>query len=84
MPLCCRREYGVRTGLAARTVGPYLKVLRLPDPHCACGRVHLDVMPYPGDDHAAEVARLLALGAQTAESAKLTCRGVFAAGYCPP
>ena len=27
-------------------------------------RVHLDVAPYEGEDHAAEVARLVALGAE--------------------
>ncbi|MGL3805632.1 VOC family protein [Paeniglutamicibacter sp. R2-26] len=44
-------------------VGPYLEFLRTLDPDSACGRVHLDVLPYGGDDHAAEIERLRALGA---------------------
>ncbi|KIF75809.1 glyoxalase [Streptomyces sp. 150FB] len=47
---------------SAKGVGPYLEFLRtgvktVPD------RVHLDLLPGPGDDRAAEVARLRALGA---------------------
>ncbi|GHC81177.1 VOC family protein [Streptomyces flavofungini] len=47
---------------SAKGVGPYLEFLRkgektVPD------RVHLDLLPYPGDDQEAEVARLRALGA---------------------
>ncbi len=47
---------------SARGTGPYLEFLRtgsrsMPD------RVHLDLLPGPGDDKAAEVARLRALGA---------------------
>ncbi|WP_406448427.1 VOC family protein [Streptomyces sp. NBC_00876] len=47
---------------SAEGVGPYLEFLRkgvktVPD------RVHLDLLPYPGDDQGAEVARLMALGA---------------------
>ena len=30
-------------------------------------RIHLDLLPYPGDDQAAEVARLRALGATHAD-----------------
>jgi hypothetical protein len=30
-------------------------------------RIHLDLAPYPSDDQAAEVARLLALGAAPAD-----------------
>ncbi|KUH37774.1 MULTISPECIES: VOC family protein [Streptomyces] len=44
-------------------VGPYLEFLRTPDVKTAPDRVHLDLLPYPGDDTAAEVARLRALGA---------------------
>ena len=44
-------------------VGPYLEFLRTPDPDSTCGRVHLDVLPYTGDDHAAEAERLRSLGA---------------------
>jgi hypothetical protein len=47
---------------SAKGAGPYLEFLRtgvktVPD------RVHLDLVPDPGDDQAAEVARLRALGA---------------------
>lgn len=47
---------------SAKGVGPYLEFLRkgektVPD------RVHIDLLPYPGDDQEAEVARLRALGA---------------------
>jgi hypothetical protein len=47
----------------ARGVGPYLEFLRTPHLKDVRHRVHLDLAPYPGDDHAAEVARLEALGA---------------------
>ncbi|MEU3255113.1 VOC family protein [Streptomyces sp. NPDC006997] len=43
--------------------GPYLEFLRTGDVRTVPDRVHLDLLPYPGDDQAAEVARLLALGA---------------------
>src|SRR5262249_13721035 len=46
-----------------RGVGPYLEFRRTPDMKTAKSRVHLDRRPYPGDDQAAEVARLRALGA---------------------
>jgi predicted enzyme related to lactoylglutathione lyase len=48
---------------SAEGVGPYLEFLRAPGVKTVKNRVHLDVRPYPGDDHAAEVARLRALGA---------------------
>jgi hypothetical protein len=48
---------------SAKSVGPYLKFLRTPDTKTVKNRVHLDLRPYPGDDQAAEVARLRALGA---------------------
>ncbi|RLL66847.1 VOC family protein [Streptomyces sp. Z26] len=48
---------------AAGGGGPYLEFLRTPGPRTAPDRVHLDLLPYPGDDPAAEVARLRALGA---------------------
>jgi predicted enzyme related to lactoylglutathione lyase len=44
--------------------GPYLELLRIADPKTAKLRVHLDVAPYPDDDHATEVARLVELGAR--------------------
>ncbi|MFE0736348.1 VOC family protein [Streptomyces sp. NPDC058855] len=44
--------------------GPYLEFLRTPGGRTAPDRVHLDLLPYPGDDGAAEVERLRALGAR--------------------
>ncbi|MFF4271185.1 VOC family protein [Streptomyces sp. NPDC001536] len=44
-------------------VGPYLEFLRTPDVKTVPDRLHLDLLPYPGDDKEAEVARLRALGA---------------------
>ncbi|GID94233.1 VOC family protein [Amorphoplanes digitatis] len=46
-----------------RSAGPYLEFLRVPGAKTTPDRVHLDLLPYPGDDNAAEVARLRALGA---------------------
>jgi predicted enzyme related to lactoylglutathione lyase len=48
---------------SAKGVGPYLEFLRTSDAKTAPDRVHLDLLPYAGDDKAAEVARLRALGA---------------------
>ncbi|MGW1836813.1 VOC family protein [Streptomyces sp. NPDC002067] len=48
---------------SAQGVGPYLEFLRNPDTKAVRTRAHLDVMPYRGDDQAAEVARLTELGA---------------------
>ncbi|MEU8464048.1 VOC family protein [Streptomyces sp. NPDC029003] len=48
---------------SAQNVGPYLEFLRTPGTKSGWNRVHLDVRPYPGDDLAAEVSRLRALGA---------------------
>ncbi|MFC6020672.1 VOC family protein [Plantactinospora solaniradicis] len=48
---------------AAQGVGPYLEFLRTPGVKTVPDRVHLDLLPYPDDDKAAEVARLRALGA---------------------
>ncbi|MFD9721534.1 VOC family protein [Streptomyces sp. NPDC059076] len=44
-------------------VGPYLEFLRTPDVKTVPDRVHLDLLPHPGGDTAAEVHRLRALGA---------------------
>lgn len=52
---------------SAGGVGPYLEFLRTPAVKTVCGRVHLDLRPYPGDDQAAEVDRLRALGATHAD-----------------
>ena len=48
---------------SAEGVGPYLEFLRTPDGKTVPDRVHLDLLPYPDDDKAAEVDRLRALGA---------------------
>ncbi|KOX30415.1 glyoxalase [Streptomyces sp. NRRL F-4707] len=48
---------------SAKGVGPYLEFLRSPDVKTVPDRVHLDLVPDLGDDKAAEVARLRALGA---------------------
>ncbi|AEW97591.1 MULTISPECIES: VOC family protein [Streptomycetaceae] len=48
---------------SATGTGPYLEFLRTPGAPTGPDRVHLDLLPYPGDDKAAEVARLRALGA---------------------
>jgi len=44
--------------------GPRLEILRVGDPKVAKNRVHIDTAPRAGDDQAAEVDRLLALGAR--------------------
>ena len=48
---------------SAAGVGPYLRLVRTPDVKTGWNRVHLDLRPYPGDDHQAEAARLRTLGA---------------------
>lgn len=48
---------------SAAGVGAYLEFVRTPADDRVRSRVHLDVKPYAGDDQAAEVARLKALGA---------------------
>ncbi|MDQ1037131.1 putative enzyme related to lactoylglutathione lyase [Streptomyces sp. V3I8] len=48
---------------SAEGVGPYLEFLRTPGAKTGPDRVHLDLLPYPGDDKEAEVARLRSLGA---------------------
>ncbi|MBK3646283.1 VOC family protein [Streptomyces sp. MBT33] len=48
---------------SAQGTGPYLEFLRTPDTKTVPDRVHLDLLPRPGDDKEAEVARLRALGA---------------------
>jgi len=44
-------------------VGPNLEFLRTPGAKTVRHRAHLDLVPYRGDDQAAEAARLLTLGA---------------------
>jgi hypothetical protein len=48
---------------SAEGVGPYLEFLRTADEETVWNRVHLDLLPDPGGDQGAEVARLQALGA---------------------
>jgi hypothetical protein len=52
---------------SAAGVGPYLEFVRVDDVDAVPTRAHLDVKPYAGDDQAAEVARLRALGAVPAD-----------------
>ena len=52
-----------RAVLRAAEGGPYLEFLRTPGVKTVPDRVHLDLLPYPGDNKAAEVARLRTLGA---------------------
>ena len=52
---------------SAKGVGPYLEFLRTADAKTVKNRIHLDLRPYPGDDQAAEAARLRALGATPAD-----------------
>jgi hypothetical protein len=47
--------------------GPYVEFIRVDDLRRVKNRLHLDVAPYPDDDHAAEVARLRSLGAVPAD-----------------
>jgi hypothetical protein len=52
---------------SAEDVGPYLEFLRTPHLKDMWHRVHLDLLPDPVEDQAAEVARLEALGAKPAD-----------------
>ncbi len=52
---------------SAQDVGPFLEFVRTPSVRTWWNRVHLDLLPYPGDDQEAEVARLGALGAASAD-----------------
>ncbi len=59
--------------------GPHLELLQSEDARLVKNRVHLDVAPYAGDDQAAEVERLLALGASHADVGQGTQRWVVLA-----
>ncbi|MFI0977461.1 VOC family protein [Streptomyces sp. NPDC021093] len=48
---------------SARGVGPYLEFLRTPGAKTVPDCVRIGLLPYPGDDREAEVARLRSLGA---------------------
>jgi Glyoxalase-like domain len=47
--------------------GPYLDLHRVAEPKTSKLRVHIDVAPFPDDDHPAEVARLSGLGARPSD-----------------
>jgi glyoxalase superfamily protein len=51
-------------GLRPVDGGPWLALDRVPDPKLIKNRVHIDVAPFAGDDHEAEVERLISLGAR--------------------
>jgi Glyoxalase-like domain len=52
---------------SATGVGPYLEFIRTPDVKTGLNRIHFDLRPYAGDDHAAEADKLRALGATDAD-----------------
>jgi len=56
--------------------GPYLDLHRVSEPKQVKLCVHLDVAPFGGDDHAAEVERLRAIGARGAEVGQTNVRRV--------
>ena len=47
--------------------GPFLELVGSSAPKLTKNRLHLDLAPYPGDDPATEVARLLGFGATPAD-----------------
>ncbi len=47
--------------------GPYLELLRAPDPKNAKNRLHLDIAPWAGQDHQAAVQALIEAGAALAD-----------------
>jgi len=59
--------------------GPYLDLHCATDPKTTKLRIHLDVAPYPDDDHTAEVARLERLGAQRIDIGQADARWVVLA-----
>ncbi|HEY7071103.1 MAG TPA: VOC family protein [Acidimicrobiales bacterium] len=65
-PVVHRGEIGLALSSPDRP-GPFLEFLEVHDPKVVKNRVHLDVAPEEGDDHAAEVERLRALGADDAD-----------------
>jgi hypothetical protein len=65
-PIVFRADHGVALASPDRP-GPRLELLKVADPKVGKNRIHLDVAPEEGDDHAAEVERLRALGASDAD-----------------
>jgi predicted enzyme related to lactoylglutathione lyase len=61
-PIVFRADHGVAMAPPDRP-GPRLELLKVDEPKLVKNRVHLDVAPGEGDDQAAEVERLKALGA---------------------
>jgi predicted enzyme related to lactoylglutathione lyase len=56
--------------------GPYLDLHRVSEPKQVTLRVRFDVAPFAGDDHAAEVGRLRAIGAREADTGQTNVRRV--------
>jgi predicted enzyme related to lactoylglutathione lyase len=48
-------------------IGPYLELVRVDEPDALRHRIHLDLLPTPGSDQDAEVARLRSMGATDAD-----------------
>jgi hypothetical protein len=62
-----RSEDGFVQFRSPQGVGPYLELLRVPDPNPVKNRVHLDVAPRHGEDQAAAVTKLREAGAVPAD-----------------
>jgi len=62
-----REREGLYSLLPPDGRGPWLEFVPTEEPHTVKNRVHLDVAPYPDDDQAAEVSRLMNLGALRTE-----------------
>jgi predicted enzyme related to lactoylglutathione lyase len=62
-----RTDDGFYAFRSPQGTGPYLELLRVPDAKKVKLRVHLDVAPYKGEDHAAAVRRLQEAGAVPAD-----------------
>jgi hypothetical protein len=62
-----RSENGLVSLRAPGGVGPFLELLRVPEAKTVKNRWHADIAPFLGDETAAEVTRLRALGATPAD-----------------
>jgi hypothetical protein len=63
-----RSEPGLAVLRSPAGTGPFLELLRSPEAaRAGKSRLHPDVAPYPGDDQAADVRRLLGAGAELAD-----------------
>ncbi|MCD5315385.1 hypothetical protein LR394_31255 [Kineosporia babensis] len=68
-------EGGPVATLELTTPGPLLEFVRSTTPKTVKNRLHLDLRPYTADDRAAEVSRLIGLGAfrvDVGQSAEVT------------